>query len=87
MVVKFQMSGEANEHPWTRDKSMLVLRLVTRVSGAVGQVCGGTRVWKAGAEEWVSTLGVENRPALLCFGSCLQIEVHTLLVSESLWIL
>ena len=48
---------------------------------------GETQVLKAGAEEWMSTLGIENRPSLLCFGSCLQIEVHTLLVSESLWIL
>lgn len=56
MVVKFQMSGEANEHPWTREKSELVLCLVTRVSGAVGQVCGGN----AGVEG--RSRGVDEHP-------------------------
>ena len=35
------MSGEANVHPWTREMRVLLLCLVTRVSGAVGQVCWG----------------------------------------------
>ena len=50
------MSGEANEHPWTREKSELVLCLVTRVSGAVGQVCGGN----AGVEG--RSRGVDEHP-------------------------
>lgn len=63
---------------------MLTLCLVSRVSGSVGQVCGGggrcEQEQRKGRACWV----LRTWLALLCSGTFLQIAAHIQFVSKSL---